>query len=155
MGWIEREHSLVGEMRLLLGDGDAALPGLGLLFDPSDLLAKSRIEGVALEAEEIRSAATLAEVIAGWAGLMLAPPSGMEDRLPELRGLFGEVLSLPLKPLVDSLRGRFLPDGTLADDASPELRRTAGDGAAASRPMRTACGRRCGGIRRAGRHRMS
>lgn len=122
-GWIEREHSLVDEMRLLLGEGNAALPGLGSLFDPSDLLAKSRIEGVALEAEEIRSVATLAEVIAGWAGLMLAPPSGLEDRLPELRGLFGEVLSLPLKPLVDSLRGRFLPDGTLADDASPELRR--------------------------------
>ncbi|MGB0125265.1 MAG: Smr/MutS family protein [Silvibacterium sp.] len=129
--WIDREHSLVDEMRLLLGGGtanddagrQASFPGLRLLFDPSDLLAKARIEGVALEAEEIRSVADLAEGIAAWAALLLTPGGGLEDRLPRLRELFGEVLSLPLKPLVDSLRGRFLPDGTLADDASPELRR--------------------------------
>ena len=125
--WIDREHSLVDETRLLLGGGEgggrpAALPRLQLLFDPSDLLAKARIEGVALEAEEIRSVADLAEGIAAWAALLLTPGGGLEDRLPRLRELFGEVLSLPLKPLVDSLRGRFLPDGTLADDASPELR---------------------------------
>ena len=105
------------------GGRPAALPGLGLLFDPSDLLAKARIEGVALEAEEIRSVADLAEGIAAWAALLLTPGGGLEGRLPRLGELFGEVLSLPLKPLVDSLRGRFLPDGTLTDDASPELRR--------------------------------
>ncbi|MFZ0662200.1 MAG: Smr/MutS family protein [Acidobacteriaceae bacterium] len=143
-GWITREHSFVDEMRQLLA-GEAGVPGLGGLFDPSDLLAKARIEGVALEAEEIRSAATLAEVIAAWADLMLArtsDPSELSDEsnqtdtsnrpnsssqpgasLAGLRGLFREVLSVPLRPLVDSLRGRFLPDGTLADDASPELRR--------------------------------
>ncbi|HEX5233723.1 MAG TPA: Smr/MutS family protein [Silvibacterium sp.] len=125
--WLQREHTLTDEMRLLLGGGDggprARLPGLATLFDPSDLLAKARIEGVALEAEEIRAVAALAEVIAAWAALMLAPSSGLEDRLPELRELFGETLSVVLKPLSDSLRGRFLPDGTLADDASPELRR--------------------------------
>lgn len=120
--WIAREHTLTEEMRLLLG-ADAGLPGLAALFDPTDLLAKARIEGVALEAEEIRSAASLAELIAAWVELMLAPPSGLEDRLPELPGLFGETLSVSLRPLADSLRGRFLPDGTLADDASPELRR--------------------------------
>jgi DNA mismatch repair protein MutS2 len=122
VGWIAREHSLVEEMRVLLA-GDGGVPGLGGLFDPGDLLAKARIEGVALEAEEIRSAAALAEMIAAWADLMVASASGAEEKLPELRGLFGEVLSVPLRPLVESLRGRFLPDGTLADDASPELRR--------------------------------
>jgi DNA mismatch repair protein MutS2 len=126
LAWTEREHTLVGEMRLLQGtEGgrQVTLPGLGSLFDPSDLLAKARIEGAALEADEIRSAATLAEGIASWAALMMAPPSSLEDQLETLRGLFGEVLSIPLKPLVDSVRGRFTPDGTLADDASPELRR--------------------------------
>ena len=120
--WIEREHLLVEEMRLL-ADSGGSLPGLATLFDPSELLMKARIEGVALEAEEIRSVATLAEVIAAWAGLLREPASDLAEKLPRLRELFREVLSLPLKPLVDSVRGRFLPDGTLADDASPELRK--------------------------------
>jgi DNA mismatch repair protein MutS2 len=123
---LQREHSLVDEMRLLLGgDGgqQASLPGLSLLFDPSESLAKARIEGVALESEEIRSVATLAEVISEWAEVLRNPAGDLLDKLPQMRALFGEVLALPLKPLVDSLRGRFMPDGTLADDASPELRR--------------------------------
>jgi len=120
--WIEREHLLVEEMRLL-ADSGGSLPGLATLFDPSELLMKARIEGVALEAEEIRSVATLAEVIAAWAGLLREPASDLAEKLPRLREVFREVLSLPLKPLVDSVRGRFLPDGTLADDASPELRK--------------------------------
>ena len=119
--WIAREHARVDEMRLLAGSG--SVPGLAAVFDPTELLAKARIEGTALEADEIRAAATLAEVIAGWAEVVRVPPGDLADRLPELRGLFGEVLSLPLKPLVEALRGKFLPDGTLADDASPELRR--------------------------------
>ncbi len=121
-GWIAREHTFVDEVRLLLG-GDGDVPALSALFDPSDLLAKARIEGVALESEEIRSVATLAELIAAWVDLIRTPPGDLGDRLPRLRELFGETLSLPLRPLVESLRGRFLPDGTLADDASPELRR--------------------------------
>jgi DNA mismatch repair protein MutS2 len=125
--WIEREHDLVDEMRLLanggMGTQTSGLPGLGMLFDPSDLLARSRIEGAALEADQIRSIANLAEGIAAWVDVLHTPPSGLEARLPHLRALFNETLSLPLKPLVDSLRGKFLPDGTLADDASAELRR--------------------------------
>ncbi len=35
----------------------------------------------------------------------------------------GDLLTLPLTPLVESLRSRILPDGSLTDDASPELRR--------------------------------
>ena len=119
--WIAREHSRVDEMRLLVAGGN--LPGLATVFDPTELLAKARIEGTALEAEEIRAAATLADVIAEWAEVVRVPATDLEDRLQELKALFGEVLSLPLKPLVDALRGKFMPDGTLADDASPELRR--------------------------------
>ncbi len=119
--WIEREHQRVEEMRLLAGGG--SLPKLGMLFDPTGLLAKARIEGTALEAEEIRSIATLAEGIAAWVEVMWTPPADLDGKLPEMTALFGEVLSLPLKPLVDSVRGKFMPDGTLADDASPELRR--------------------------------
>lgn len=122
LAWIEREHARVGEMRRLAGQGEA-LPSLAPLFDPTDLLAKARIEGAALEADEIRVAAALAECIAAWVELLRAIASNLDGGLPELHALFGQTLSLPLQPLVDSLRGKFLPDGTLADDASPQLRR--------------------------------
>ena len=119
--WIRREHGLAEEMRRLIAAG--ARPSLGSLFDPSEALAKSLIEGAALEAEEIHRIATLSEDISSWAALMSAPPGELADALPGLRELSGELLTLPLKPLIESLRSRILPDGSLADDASPELRR--------------------------------
>lgn len=119
--WIARQHGLVAEMRLLLSEG--MRPSVGSLFDASDLLAKSRIEGVALEAEEIRRVVNLAENISAWAAMLGTPPQSLEERLPELLALTQELIAAPLTPLVESLRSRILPDGTLADDASPELRR--------------------------------
>ena len=121
LDWIRREHALAGEMRKLLAAG--VRPSLGSLFDPSEALAKSRIEGAALEAEEIRKVVALGEDISAWSGLMTAPPGDLADGLTRLRELSGELLTLPLKPLIESLRSRILPDGSLADDASPELRR--------------------------------
>ncbi|MBV8115595.1 MAG: endonuclease MutS2, partial [Silvibacterium sp.] len=121
LDWIRREHALAGEMRRLMDAG--ARPSLGSLFDPSDALAKSRIAGAALEAEEIRRILALGEDISAWAALMSAPPGELADSLPGLRAMAGELLTLPLKPLIESLRARILPDGSLADDASPELRR--------------------------------
>jgi len=120
-GWLEKQHSLVEEMRLLLGEG--AQPGLGSLFDPITLLNKSRIEGAALEAAEIRDLLNLADDISGWASLLRLPPERVQDRIPELKGLSAPLLTSDLRPLVDSLRTKILPDGTLTDDASPELRR--------------------------------
>ena len=121
LDWIRREHTLVAEMRLLLRAG--ARPSLGSLFDPSESLAKSRIEGVALEADEIRKVVNLGEDISGWVTVLSAPPNDLTDALPQLRAMAVDLLTLPLQPLVESLRSRILPDGSLADDASPELRR--------------------------------
>jgi DNA mismatch repair protein MutS2 len=119
--WLNRQHSLVEEMRLLLGEG--AQPGLGSLFDPTDLLNKSRIEGAALEAEELRDLLNLADDISGWVSLLRLPPERLQDRIRELKALSAPLLTSDLRPLVDSLRTKILPDGTLTDDASPELRR--------------------------------
>ncbi len=121
MDWIRREHMLGAEMRLLMHAG--ARPSLGSLFGPSEVLAKSRIEGAALEADEIRRIVALSEDISAWAALMSTPPNDLVDAIPQLRVLAGDLLTLPLQPLVESLRSRILPDGSLADDASPELRR--------------------------------
>jgi DNA mismatch repair protein MutS2 len=119
--WIGRQHALVAEMRLLLNEG--VRPSVSSLFDPADLLAKSRIEGAALEAEEIRRVVSLAEDISAWSALLAQPPNALQDALPELQALTAELLTTSLTPLVESLRARILPDGSLTDDASPELRR--------------------------------
>jgi DNA mismatch repair protein MutS2 len=108
-------------MRLLLNEG--VRPSVTSLFDPTDLLAKSRIEGAALEAEVIRRVVNLAEDISAWAALLAQPPSAVADALPELQSLTADLLTTSLTPLVESLRARILPDGSLTDDASPELRR--------------------------------
>jgi DNA mismatch repair protein MutS2 len=95
---------------------------LGSLFDPTDLLNKSRIEGAALEAEEIRNILNLASDISTWAALMRTPPERVRDQVPGLKALSASLLATELRPLVESLSSKILPDGTLADDASPELR---------------------------------
>lgn len=119
--WVERQHSLVEEMRLMLGEG--AQLRLGSLFDPTSLLDKTRIAGVALEPEEIRDLLNLADDISGWASILRLPPERVQDRIPKLKALCAPLLTSDLRPLVESLRTKILPDGTLADDASPELRR--------------------------------
>jgi len=119
--WVRREQHLVAEMRLLVGAG--ILPQLRALFDPSELLAKARIEGVALESEELRATIALAEEITAWTELMRTPPENTQDRLPELTELSQELLGASLRPLTESMRDKLMPDGTLSDDASPELRR--------------------------------
>jgi DNA mismatch repair protein MutS2 len=119
--WIARQQTLVAEMRILVGAG--VMPQLRSLFDPSDHLAKARIEGVALESEELRAIIALAEEITSWTELMRTPPESAHDRLPELTALSQELLTTSLRPLTESVREKILPDGSLADDASPELRR--------------------------------
>jgi DNA mismatch repair protein MutS2 len=119
--WIARQHALVAEMRVLLSSG--FIPVLRALFDPTDLLAKARIEGVALESEELRALIALAEEIAAWTDLIRMPPEAARDRIPELTALSQELLGTSLRPLAETLREKILSDGTLADDASPELRR--------------------------------
>src|SRR6202034_3719954 len=119
--WVRRTQLLVAEMRLLVGAG--IMPQLRSLFDPTDLLAKARIEGVALESEELRMVIALAEEITSWTDLIRTPPENTQGRLPALTELSRAVLATSLRPLTESMREKILPDGTLADDASPELRR--------------------------------
>jgi DNA mismatch repair protein MutS2 len=87
------------------------------------MLAKARIEGVALEAEELRAVIALAEELTAWTEVMRTPPENTRDRLPELTTLAQPLLVTSLRPLTEGMRQKMLPDGTLTDDASPELRR--------------------------------
>jgi DNA mismatch repair protein MutS2 len=119
--WIEEQHSLVAEMRLLLGQGVSL--ALGGLFDPTLLTNKARIQGASLEPEEIRGLLLLVDNIVSWQAVIEQPPDAVAAQLPGLQGLSELPEGSRLAALAKSLRARFNPDGTLSDDASPELRR--------------------------------
>jgi DNA mismatch repair protein MutS2 len=118
--WIARQHQLVGEVRLLIEE-QISTP-LGGLFDPAQLAAKSKIDGAALEAQEFQAVARLANDIAAWQSLLREPPARLAGKLPGLSAL-SSGLPADLRQLAASLERTIQPDGTLADDASPELRR--------------------------------
>ena len=126
--WIGRQHALVEEARLLLVSG--VVPAVGALFDATEVVMRARLEGSALEPDEIRAVAALAEQIAAWAGFLKTDDKGLRgaefadgNPLPELTAAAAGVLGVDLMPLVESIRGKLLPDGSLADDASPDLKR--------------------------------
>jgi DNA mismatch repair protein MutS2 len=118
--WIARQHRLTGEVRLMLGE-QVSIP-LGGLFDPTELAAKARIPEAALEAKELQSVARLANDVAAWQALLQSLPARLVGRLPGLSELSAG-LTQGLRPLAESIERTIQPDGTLADDASPELNR--------------------------------
>jgi DNA mismatch repair protein MutS2 len=119
--WITRQHQLTAELRLLLNE-QVSIP-LGGLFDPTQLAAKAQIPGAALEAAEFQSIARLANDVAAWQALLREPPARIAGKLPRLSELSAALASSSLKPLAESIERKIQPDGTLADDASPELNR--------------------------------
>ena len=118
--WIIGQHQLTGELRLVLAE-QVSVP-LGGLFDPTQLAFKAQIPGSALEANELQSIARLANDIASWQSLLQSPPARLVGKLPGLSALSG-ALTTSLRPLAESIERTIQPDGSLADSASPELRR--------------------------------
>ncbi len=118
--WIARQHLLAAEVRLLLEE-QISIP-LGGLFDPAQLAAKAQIAGAALEAAELQSIARLANDVASWQALLKEPPARLAGKLPGLAELSAS-LTTSLRPLAESIERKIQPDGSLADDASPELGR--------------------------------
>ena len=118
--WITRQHQLTGEVRLALEE-QVSIP-LGGLFDPTQLAAKAQIPGAALEAGELQAVARLANDVASWQALLQSPPARLVGKLPGLSGL-SAALASSLRPLAEMIERTIQPDGSLADSASPELRR--------------------------------
>jgi DNA mismatch repair protein MutS2 len=118
--WIRQQHQFVGEVRLLLEE-QVSIP-LGGLFDPTQLAAKAQIAGAALEAAELQAVARLANDIAAWQAVLREPPARLAGKLPRLSEM-SEALTTSLRPLAESIERKIQPDGSLADDASPELHR--------------------------------
>jgi DNA mismatch repair protein MutS2 len=121
LSWINQQHDLVSEMRQLLGQGVS--PALGGLFDPTKLTDKARIQGALLEPEEIRDLLFLVDNIATWQALIEDPPEALAGQLDGLTARSQLPPGAQLAQLARSLRSRLNPDGSLSDDASPDLRR--------------------------------
>jgi DNA mismatch repair protein MutS2 len=118
--WIRRQHDLTAELRLVLAE-QVSIP-CGGLFDPTQLAAKAQIPGAALEASELQSIARLANDVASWQSLLQKPPARLAGKLPGLSEL-SAALPTSLKPLAEIIEKTIQPDGSLADNASPELNR--------------------------------
>ena len=95
---------------------------VGGLFDPTQIAAKAQIPGAALEANELQAIARLANDVAGWQSLLQSPPARLVGKLLGLSE-FSSALTTSLRPLAESIERTIQPDGSLADNASPELGR--------------------------------
>jgi DNA mismatch repair protein MutS2 len=119
--WIDQQHQRTAELRAMLTRG-GSFEFRGL-FDPTPLLDKARIDGAALESTEIRDLLTVVERVAAWRTLIDPPANGTRYEWPGIAALSAPLLDHDLAPLLRLLRGKIEPDGSLNDDASPELRR--------------------------------
>ncbi len=119
--WAQREQQLVQEIRSLLAGG-VSFDFHGL-FDPVLLLEQAVIPGLSLEIAEIRALATLVERIAGWQSLLASLPESLAAQLPGVRQLSAPLLEGRFTHLLRAVEGKFEPDGSMADAASPELGR--------------------------------
>jgi DNA mismatch repair protein MutS2 len=119
--WATQQHAAIAEMRIWLASG--VRPPLAALFDPSTLVAKARIAGTALETQELLQLLALGDDVVAWYRVMQEPPEDLGPRIPFLRAMTEPLRGNQLAPLIRSLRSRLNPDGTLNDDASPDLKR--------------------------------
>jgi DNA mismatch repair protein MutS2 len=121
LAWIDQQHQRTQEMQAFYaGGGSFDFHGL---FDPTDLLDKARIEGSALEALEILSLLNLVERIAAWRNVIAPPGNAPRPEWPGIDALSAPLRAHDFNPLLRQLRGKIEPDGSLSDDASPELHR--------------------------------
>jgi DNA mismatch repair protein MutS2 len=119
--WINQQHQRTDEIRSFLNAGGSfTFHGL---FDPTTLLDKARIDGAALEGLEIATLLAVVERVAAWRTLIHGAHDAPRYNWPSITALSAPLLEYDLAPLLRLLRGKIEPDGSLADDASPELRR--------------------------------
>ena len=123
--WIDGQQQRTEEMRALFAGG-LTFDFHGL-FEPTELLKEARIDGSALEPLEILSLITVVERVAGWKELIepssAAARSQIQTAAPGIMELSVPLRTANLAPLLRQLRGKIEPDGSLSDDASPELHR--------------------------------
>lgn len=104
------------------------------LIDPATLLDRARIAGAVLDVEELLALSVLAGRLRAFQEWMHASDQGPVDRAgnrePRAKPVSGNVwrraaplLNAQFGGLVTAIDGKFEPDGSVADHASPELAR--------------------------------
>jgi len=124
LAWIEQQHARTAELRAMLAAGGSF--DFNGLFDPTLLLDKARIDGAALESLEILNLLAVAERVAAWRNLFASTEAARSNGLASaasIAALTAPLLDYDFAPLLRALRGKIEPDGSLSDEASPELRR--------------------------------
>jgi DNA mismatch repair protein MutS2 len=101
----------------IAGRGAAIRPHFDVAADPGPLVARLRIEGATLEATEIFELARLLDVASEVRSVVLSA----RERYPRLAAHASSIADL--RDVARDFRGKILPDGTLADDASVILAR--------------------------------
>jgi DNA mismatch repair protein MutS2 len=117
--WIEEQQELTQEVREFRRVG-GRFDFLGLL-DVTELVAKSRIAGAALETTDIRDVVLLVDRAAEWREIALHPPASMQTEWRRTLALSQNVPDFT--EFLRFFRNKIQPDGTLEDRASPELSR--------------------------------
>ena len=117
--WIERQQQLATEIReFRRAGGRFEFAGIS---DVNEVVEKSRISGVALEANEISEVIHLADRAAEWRRIILDPPAAMSVDWTAVRELSSAIIDF--SSFLRSFQNKILPDGSLDDHASPELAR--------------------------------
>ena len=115
--WIEEQQGLTAEVREFRRVG-GRFDFAGIL-DISQPVEKSRIEGAALETEEIRDIVIVVDRAAEWREISLRPPAAMQSPFHQVASLSARVVDFT--EFSKGFRNKILPDGTLEDRASPQL----------------------------------
>ncbi len=117
--WIAEQQDLTSEIRDFRRSG-GRFDFSGLL-EISQLIARARIAGAILETTEIRDVLLLVDRAAEWREIALHPPAAMRS---EWRRVGALSATLPdFAEFLRHFRNKIEPDGTLQDNASPELSR--------------------------------
>jgi DNA mismatch repair protein MutS2 len=121
VAWTEQQQQRTAELRRLVAGGNSF--DFRGLIDPTELLTKANIEGAALDASDLVLLLAHAQRVEAWRLLITSPPAPVAGKWPAI-----EDLSAPLQPhdlgnLLRFMHGKIEPDGSLSDDASPELHR--------------------------------
>lgn len=117
--WIENQHQLTSELREFRRVG-GRFDFAGLL-DITEIVEKSSILGAALETEEIRAVILVMDRAAEWRAITKNPPAAMKQEWVAVDALSAGIHDF--SDLLRSLRNKIAPDGSLEDNASPDLAR--------------------------------
>jgi hypothetical protein len=91
---------------------------------------------------ELQAVARLANDVAAWQALLQSPPARLAGKLPGLSEL-SAALTTSLRPLAEAIERTIQPDGSLADNASPELNRIRREQERQQRVIEESCAPRC------------